>query len=91
MFFSLQEDKKGGFIEVSSNYDNKYGTNKQVLDEIMQRGKICVLEVDVEAAAKIHKQYPNSNFIFFNVKNPETLYERMKKRLILLKKHYFLI
>ena len=76
----VQEEKKNGFIEVSNNYGNKYGTNKEVLKEITSKGKICVLEVDVEAGQKIHKILPNSNFIFFNVKDIEMLKERMKKR-----------
>ena len=57
-----------------------YGTNKGVLNNIIARGKICILEIDVKGAQKIHEQYKDANFLFINVKNFETLKERIIKR-----------
>ena len=65
---------------MSNNYGRKYGTNKSELNKIVESGKICVLEVDVEAGQKIHQIWQKANFIFFNVKDIEILRDRMKKR-----------
>lgn len=59
-------------------HGNYYGTHKSFLENISQRGKICILELDIKGAEKIHSQYPNANYLFFNVKEFDTL----KKRII---------
>ena len=57
-----------------------YGTNKAVLNNIVARGKICLLEIDVKGGKKIYENAKDANFLFINVKNLETLRERIIKR-----------
>lgn len=48
----------------------------------MERGQICLLDVDLVAGEKINKIYPDATYIFIEPPEPyiETLRERMIKR-----------
>lgn len=57
-----------------------YGTSKTVLNNIIARGKICVLEIDVKGAQKIRESFKEANYVFINAKDFETLRQRIVKR-----------
>lgn len=61
-----------------------YGTHRQVLRNIMEKGKVCILEIDVQGAQKILQQGLEANYVFINAKNSEVLRERLNKRCDLL-------
>lgn len=66
-------------MDVHGNY---YGTHKSHVEGIFGRGKICILEIDIKGAKRIYEKYPSANFIFFNVKDMNTLRERIMGRLL---------
>lgn len=57
-----------------------YGTHKQVLRNIVEKGKICILEIDVQGAQKILQQGLEANYVFVSAKNLQVLRERLIKR-----------
>ena len=66
-------------MDVHGNY---YGTHKSHVQSIFGRGKICILEIDIKGAERIYEKYPSANFIFFNVRDLNTLRERIMGRFI---------
>jgi guanylate kinase len=77
-FKSMQE--KGEFLESAFVHANYYGTPKQfVLDEI-EKGEIVLLEIDVQGALQIKKNYKEAVFIFLLPPTMDELKNRIIKR-----------
>lgn len=76
----LQKEKEGFFAETAFVHGKRYGTPKKFLDEMIEKGKIVVMDIDVIGAINIMKQYPNSVSIFIMPPSLEELEERLKKR-----------
>jgi len=66
----------GNFIEYANYADNYYGTNKKSVKETMEKGKICLLEIDLQGAEKIFRSGFAANFIFILPPSEEVLRER---------------
>lgn len=81
-FISEEEFKKKidaqEFIEWERFYDYYYGTLKSFVDDEIDSGKSVVLEVDVNGAINIKKNYPSAVLIF--IMPPS--FEELKNRLI---------
>ena len=81
-FISEEEFKKKidaqEFIEWERFYDYYYGTLKSFVDDEIDSGKSVVLEVDVNGAVNIKKNYPSAVLIF--IMPPS--FEELKNRLI---------
>lgn len=76
-----KELKNNGFVEYCQVHGKDYyGTHREVLKNIMLRGKVCILEIDVNGAQKIAEEFKDANFIFINTTNPDVLRERITKR-----------
>lgn len=85
-YFFLNNDKfetmvkNNEFIEYAKVHGNYYGTPKKfVLDEI-EKGEIVLLEIDVQGALQIKKNYKNVVFIFLLPPSMSELQNRIKKR-----------
>ncbi len=82
-FFLTEEefkemDANGGFLESAFVHANYYGSPKQfVLDQI-EKGEIVLLEIDVQGALQIKKNYKDAIFIFLL---PPTM-DELKNRII---------
>lgn len=61
-FFQIRD--QNGFLEYANVYDNYYGTPKELVLEKLKQGKDVVLEIDIQGALQIRKNYPNGIFIF---------------------------
>lgn len=68
---------KDGFVEYSYHFDNYYGTLKKQVEDLLNKGKEVLLEIDVKGGEQVKKMYPESVFIFIM---PPTLVE-LKKRI----------
>ncbi|WP_227767001.1 guanylate kinase [Zhaonella formicivorans] len=55
---------QGEFLEWARVYDNYYGTPKKQVMESLERGEDIILEIDIQGAMQIKKQYPKGVFIF---------------------------
>ncbi len=68
------------FLEYAYVHTNYYGTPKKfVLDQI-EKGEIVLLEIDVQGAMQIKKNYPEAVFIFLLPPTMEELKNRIIKR-----------
>lgn len=84
-FFYNEKDFEGmirqdSFLEWAKVYDHYYGTPKAYVDEILNSGKDCILEIDVQGALQIKKRRPGAVLIFIKPPSREALAERIRKR-----------
>ena len=70
------------FVEWEMVYEGKYyGTLKSELKRIWNSDEIPVLDIDVQGAIHVHKEYPvNSFFIFIKPPSIEELKKRLESR-----------
>lgn len=72
--------KKNMFVEWAKVHDHFYGTSKKVLEETIKKGKDILLDIDVQGAVKIKKQYKDALMIFITTPTLKILKERLIKR-----------
>jgi len=76
----LQEIAKNSFLEYCDVHGNFYGTHKGKVREIIEKNKICILEIDVQGAKKIKDSGTPCNFIFIKPPSIEILKQRLTMR-----------
>jgi guanylate kinase len=84
-FFLTKEDfeqkiKEGKFLEYAMVYDNYYGTPKDYVDEILENGYDCILEIDPQGAMQIKERMDDAVFIFIAPPSMEELKKRLTFR-----------
>ena len=72
--------KKNMFVEWAKVHDHFYGTSKKVLEETINKCKDILLDIDVQGAVKIKKQYKDALMIFITTPTLKVLKERLIKR-----------
>ncbi len=72
--------EKKMFVEWAKVHDHFYGTSKKVLEETINKGKDILLDIDVQGAIKIKKQYENALMIFITTPSLKILKESLIKR-----------
>lgn len=67
-FLSLDQFKdqidQGKFLEYAKVHGNYYGTPKQYVTEQIEHGEIVILEIDVQGALQVKKNFKNAVYIF---------------------------
>ena len=83
-FLSLDEFKekvkRDEFIEHAKVHNNFYGTPKDYVEENIGKGNIVILEIDVQGALQVKKNFPGAVYIFLLPPNLEELRSRIVKR-----------
>jgi guanylate kinase len=69
-----------GFMEYANVYGNYYGTPKAQVMEWLEEGIDVILEIDVQGALQIKKNYPEGVFIFILPPSIEELKNRIRGR-----------
>ena len=77
-FISLINE--GGFIEYADVYGNFYGTPKKQVEAWLDDGDDVLLEIDVQGAIQVKKNYPDSVLIFVLPPSIKVLRERLEGR-----------
>ena len=72
--------KEKNFIEYNLYNNNYYGTPKDKILEKIEDGTDVFLEIDVNGAKNIKKQFPNSLLIYIAPPSIEELRKRLEKR-----------
>ena len=72
--------KTNMFVEWAKVHDHFYGTSKKVLEQTINKGKDILLDIDVQGAVKIKKQYKEALMIFITTPSLKVLKERLIKR-----------
>ncbi len=70
----------GGFIEYASYLDNYYGTPKDYVRKQLEAGKNVVLEIEIQGAMKIKKQFPEALLLFVMPPDVAELERRLNGR-----------
>jgi guanylate kinase len=86
--FTTKEDfqadiEKGNFLEHNEVHGNFYGTHKSAVREIMNKGKICILDIDVKGAMDIASKGGKEftcNYVFVQTHTVEDLKQRLIAR-----------
>ncbi|MDD2524466.1 MAG: guanylate kinase [Endomicrobiaceae bacterium] len=73
----IGENKFAEWAKVHGNY---YGTSKQSLEQTIDRGKDILLDIDVQGAVKIKKQYKSAVMLFIMTPSLKILKDRLIKR-----------
>jgi len=73
--------KKGEFVECAKVHGNFYGTSKQRLEAMLDKGIDVILDIDVQGARKIRKRRKDGVFIFILPPSMRVLKERLKNRM----------
>ena len=69
-----------GFLEWAEVYGNYYGTPKSLIEESIAGGRDVVLEIDIQGALHVKKQYPEGIFIFIVPPSMKELRRRIEGR-----------
>lgn len=84
-FFVTKEEFKekidnGEFLEYNIYNDNYYGTSKESVLDVINRGINVLLEIDVNGAYNIKKNFPDSLLIYIAPPSIEVLRQRLIDR-----------
>ncbi|XP_022239900.1 guanylate kinase-like isoform X2 [Limulus polyphemus] len=75
-----QAIEKGEFIEHVEYSKNLYGTSKNAIKAVQEKGLVCILDIEVEGVKNIKKTDLNPRYIFIKPPSMEALKERLQKR-----------
>ena len=78
VFMEMVEN--GEFLEHAFVHTNYYGTPKKFVFDQIERGEIVLLEIDVQGALQIKKNYKEAVFIFLLPPTMDELRNRIVKR-----------
>ncbi|MBQ6469561.1 MAG: guanylate kinase [Lachnospiraceae bacterium] len=84
-FFVTREEfedriRNGNLIEYTEYQGNYYGTPRDFVVSNLEKGLDVFLEIEVEGAENIRKQYPDAVTIFVTTPTPQELQRRLRGR-----------
>jgi guanylate kinase len=68
------------FLEHAIVHGHRYGTLRSDVDALTSKGKVVVLEIDVQGARSVRDVAPNATLVFILPPDHEALSERLKGR-----------
>ena len=69
-----------GFIEWAQYVDNYYGTPRKFVEDEMNAGRDVILEIEVQGAMNVKKQYEDAVLIFVTAPSADELRSRLQGR-----------
>jgi len=72
--------KNGEFLETADIYGKKYGTPRAWVEEQQRRGRLVILEIDVEGAKQVKAKLPEAFSVFILPPTEDVLLERLRGR-----------
>lgn len=84
-FFKTREEfekmiEENALIEYACYVSNYYGTPKAYVEEQLAAGRDVILEIEIQGARKVKKQFPEAVLLFVTTKDVQTLRERLTGR-----------
>lgn len=85
-YFFLQKEEferkiaENGLIEYASYCDNYYGTPRAYVEQQLAAGKDVILEIEIQGALKVKKQYDDAVLLFVMPPSAEELRRRLVGR-----------
>lgn len=77
-FLALVRD--GGFIEHAKFGGNYYGTSVEAVKDVAEKGRICVLDIEMEGVKQVKKTDLGARFLFLSPPSLKILEERLRGR-----------
>ncbi|EGR48601.1 uncharacterized protein TRIREDRAFT_107402 [Trichoderma reesei QM6a] len=71
---------KDGFVENAKYGRNRYGTSKMTIEEQTKKGKVVVLDIEMEGVKQIKQSGISARYIFIAPPSIETLEQRLRGR-----------
>lgn len=85
-YFFLSQDsfdalaEKDGLLEWARVHDSCYGTPRKTVEEMIEKGKQVILEIDVQGAFQVRDKMPQAHLIFIEPPSLEVLEQRLRSR-----------
>lgn len=70
----------GGFLETAGVYGKKYGTPREWVETQLSRGRLVILEIDVQGAIAVKGRIPDALAVFIEPPSEEALLARLRSR-----------
>lgn len=70
----------GEFLEWANVFGQKYGTPRGWVEEQLRRGRLVILEIDVQGAIQVKRAMPQAFGIFVLPPSEDVLLDRLRKR-----------
>ncbi len=67
-------------VEYACYVNHYYGTPRAYVEEMLSRGRDVILEIEIQGARKIRKQFPEAVLLFVTTRDAQVLKERLTKR-----------
>jgi guanylate kinase len=71
---------RDAFLEWADVFGKRYGTRRKWVDEQLHRGRLVILEIDVEGAKQVKAKMPDAFSIFILPPSEEELLRRLQNR-----------
>jgi guanylate kinase len=72
--------QRGEFLECAGIYGKKYGTPRAWVEEQLRRGRLVILEIDVQGAEQVKATVPEAFAVYILPPSEEALLERLRSR-----------
>ncbi|MDK2802290.1 MAG: guanylate kinase [Oscillospiraceae bacterium] len=76
----MSKINKNEFVEYAEYCNNFYGTPKEFIQKNINLGKVIILEIEVNGALQVKKNFSEATFIFFMPPSLKTLKDRLINR-----------
>ncbi|GAB5593809.1 guanylate kinase [Umbelopsis nana] len=76
----IKEVEEGKFIESATFSGNMYGTSIKAVEDVVARGKVCVLDIDMQGVQAVKKTDLHPRYIFVQPPSLDTLEKRLRGR-----------
>lgn len=69
-----------GFAEWAESFGHLYGTPAAPLADALEKGRVLVLDIDVQGARQIREKFPDAVLVFIRPPDIDVLIQRLEKR-----------
>ncbi|OZJ05137.1 hypothetical protein BZG36_01395 [Bifiguratus adelaidae] len=76
----MEEVSKGKFIESATFSGNMYGTSIKAVKDVVDAGKVCMLDIDMQGVQLVKKTDLNPRYVFIQPPSLEILEQRLRGR-----------
>ncbi|XP_059084905.1 guanylate kinase-like [Tigriopus californicus] len=70
----------GEFLESAEFSGNLYGTSKAAVRKVLQNGKICILDIEIQGVQSVKKSDLHAKYVFIKPPSIEILEQRLRDR-----------
>ena len=72
--------QQGQFIENAQFSGNMYGTSKTAVEDVLTKGRICILDIDVQGVKAVKETDLTPMYVFIKPPSLEVLEKRLRDR-----------